>query len=187
MELFASHPTGLGKLILFFPALMGCLFHNSLPTTPGRRGSEPSPQQHSASPLSPPRAVGPSAAPQIQPRGLGCVSAERAQLREKHPAHLCGVWGSAAGRASIPVAAMQFWHGSREPPQVSPPSPGTGSRAGGCSSQVLPCGHASVLQREVAPGQRVWGWDVHRALPCRDSAALPRRRGFGLTSARLVS
>lgn len=93
MELFASHPTGLGKLILFFPALMGCLFHNSLPTMPGGRGSEPSPQQRSAFLLSPPRAAGPSTAPQIQPRRLGWVSAERAQLREKHPAHLCGVWG----------------------------------------------------------------------------------------------
>lgn len=70
MELFASHPTGLGKLILFFPALMGCLFHNSLPTTPGRRGSEPSPQQRSAFLLSPPRAAGPSESPKSSPEGL---------------------------------------------------------------------------------------------------------------------
>lgn len=44
MELFASHPTGLGELILFFLGLMGCLFHNSLPTAPGRRDAVPSAQ-----------------------------------------------------------------------------------------------------------------------------------------------
>lgn len=44
MELFASHPTGLGELILFFLGLMGCLFHNSLPTVPGRRDAVPSAQ-----------------------------------------------------------------------------------------------------------------------------------------------
>lgn len=187
MELFASHPTGLGKLILFFPALMGCLFHNSLPTTPGRRGFEPSPQQRSAFLLSPPCAARPSESPKSSPEGLAGSLQSKPGSGRSTPLTCVGSGGSAAGRASPPVAATQFWHGSREPPQVSPASPGTGSRAGGCSSQVLPCGHASVLQREVAPGQRVWGWDVHRALPCRDSAALPRRRGFGLTSARLVS
>lgn len=69
MELFASHPTGLSELILFFLGLMGCLFHNSLPTVPGRRDAVRSAQCRCNRALS--QCWGLSSAPQTQPSGFG--------------------------------------------------------------------------------------------------------------------